>query len=968
MTALPFWSLIPTFIALAGTITLFFFARRHKWAEPVIAEPEPAVEKIAESESIERDLKSRVAFFISQHRWEVLLAGVTLALIIYLFLFAPVQITGKVSIKPMEPGRPFFFLHWQRNVLNIFYYEAATISNLLTGLLALALVIAAMIKRSRSQLQTALLWSLLSLASAAQWCLGRGTEVGLGIILYLISALGFFVWARMTNRQIDINLNQPAKINRNLEIVLVVAMIALASFGRLFELQTIPYGIEGDEAKWTGEVVWLGVRGLVDFSGLYHRDALPTSFYMQTPFHKLFGPSIFIARFEVAFFSIIATLLFYLFLRRITNIPLALLSAWLLSASIFDISASRLANVESHVKLWPILTLLLLAWAINSRRWPAYVISGIALALGLLTYDTVWPLLLVATIICIIEISRQNVNLAEKIRFLTALLAPSVFALPILIPYFVSRLSYYEFSDKGWEAGLSTLWPYFVNVLESWYIFTNPDFLYNRAGPLVNAILLPWITMGFFAALATIRQRFSYWTLIWLVLFIFPVPIAAHTPLGRVYYAGLPAVYALAALGLFLFSRDSLRTLGKTLQPVFFTFALTMLIWLPLLNFYIYFNEIDDAEDRQIRREIAEITSAVAGPETLIVLPSAPHGNEPLNNEYQMIELFMLAKVPTEEIKDSYKNVALDDLMPALPYGLTDRPNLEIILDKIITSDREKRDALAKALQRCYPEGDLTEGYFFDRFSMPASVLAKPACLSASLNIEITPNQRVNWSLSQSTVTSLSLQCGVQSVDHILLEAETLPPPPGWQAETAFAIDWSGSGFMLDNYSSVPIDYEFEASASEKIYVWTRTLKRVADNSPLQLKINEQVETVSDAEGEELNKWIWERVGPFDVPAGQNILTISRTYVDDPFGFMAIFLDTFIITPDENFLPEQDQYLPLPPQRFNFSSEQNQGQFMLNLEPGIYQCYASVDGKQKLVDNYGNDPIKSNVILIEIKP
>ena len=173
---------------------------------------------------------------------------------------------------------------------------------------------------------------------------------------------------------------------------------------------------------------------------------------------------------------------------------------------------------------------------------------------------------------------------------------------------------------------------------------------------------------------------------------------------------------------------------------------------------------------------------------------------------------------------------------------------------------------------------------------------------------------------------------------------------------------------MLDNYSSVPIDYEFEASASEKIYVWTRTLKRVADNSPLQLKINEQVETVSDAEGEELNKWIWERVGPFDVPAGQNVLTISRTYVDDPFGFMAIFLDTFIITPDENFLPEQDQYLPLPPQRFNFSSEQNQGQFMLNLEPGIYQCYASVDGKQKLVDNYGNDPIKSNVILIEIKP
>jgi hypothetical protein len=146
-------------------------------------------------------------------------------------------------------------------------------------------------------------------------------------------------------------------------------------------------------------------------------------------------------------------------------------------------------------------------------------------------------------------------------------------------------------------------------------------------------------------------------------------------------------------------------------------------------------------------------------------------------------------------------------------------------------------------------------------------------------------------------------------------------------------------------------------------------LKRAADNSPLQLKINEQqVATVSKAVDADLNKWIWERVGPFDIPAGKNNLTIARPYVDDPMGFMAIFLDTFIITPDENFLPEQDQYVPLPIQNFRFTSEQSQGQFILDLEPGIYQCYASVDGKQKLVDNYGHAPIKSNIVLIEIKP
>lgn len=164
-------------------------------------------------------------------------------------------------------------------------------------------------------------------------------------------------------------------------------MIAFAAFARFYQLDSFPYGIEGDEAKWTAEVVWLGLRGEPDISALYHRDALPVSFYMQTLFHRIMGPSLYAARFEVALFSVIAALVLYMYLRQVAAMPLALLASWLAAASIFDISASRLANVESHVKLWPILTFAILAFAIKIRHWAAFAVAGIALALGLLTYD-----------------------------------------------------------------------------------------------------------------------------------------------------------------------------------------------------------------------------------------------------------------------------------------------------------------------------------------------------------------------------------------------------------------------------------------------------------------------------------------------------------------------------------------------------------------------------------------------------
>ncbi|NWF63492.1 MAG: glycosyltransferase family 39 protein, partial [Chloroflexi bacterium] len=509
MDLTPIWTLIPTGASIVLGLVLLALGQRQRWSDPVPTETSPTRE--AAQSQISGDFKTRVHTFLEAHRRELLLTAVCLGVLTYALLSAPVQINGEIATSPKEPGRPFYFIHWQRNHLFYFYHQTASVSNAVTGLLALTLTMIAGFRKSAQMARTGLLWSFMSLAGSAQWMVSGSVQFPIGVVLYLLAGAGLLFWSLISQTRIESDLEESHPIAFKWEAVFVILIIALASFGRLFALQNIPYGIEGDEAKWTAEVVSLGLRGDPDSNGLYHRDALPVSFYMQTLFQRMMGPSLFAGRFEVAIFSIIATFVFYLLLRQITNQPLALVAAWLLSSCVFDISASRLANVESHVKIWPILTLALLAWALHKKHWTHHAISGIALTLGLLTYDTVWPLGLVALLITVVEARRNKDTLRNAIQNLAAMLTPVLLSMPFIIPYLSSRLSYYEIGSKGWEAGAIVLWKHFLDVVISWYVAVKQDFIYNRTGPILNGFLLPWLTFGLIAAASTLMKRLSFW-------------------------------------------------------------------------------------------------------------------------------------------------------------------------------------------------------------------------------------------------------------------------------------------------------------------------------------------------------------------------------------------------------------------------------------------------------------------------
>ncbi len=950
---------LATFVA---SLILLFIAVRKKWPVEIPSTEPPDDPEKGILLTRQSSIRERIKIFVEKYRWELILGAGISAILLFALIFAPPRLNGEIAIRPHFPGRPFYNLHWVRDFLSTYYDKIWVWSSASLSLICLTLLAWAIMKRSGLGAQFVVLCSALNLAGVGQWLLHVPQHQATGKIFYFIAMYGFGVWAWAAHKRLVKDLERKP-VTQATEVWLILGLLLLTSFNRLYALQAIPYGIEGDEAKWTSEAVNLGIRGVPDGSGEYHRDALPVSYYLQTPLHRLLGASLFAARLTVVLLSIVATLIFYWLLRQISVVPVAVIATYLLSISIFDISASRLANVESFVKIWPVLGLALLALAVRMRRWQVYGLSGLAIALGMLTYDTVWPLFVVVVVIAFIELARQGEKLHARMSSIAALITPTLLALPVLIPYLTSRLDYYEFGEKGLNQDTAvTLAQYFGNVLHTWFIAMNSDFLYNRHGPLLNALLLPLLVLGMVIAFSLIKKKISYWTLLWAGLVIFPVPILTNSPFGRIYYPALPAVYTLVALGLFFFWKETNRFFGVNLKPIIIAGTLVPLIWLPLANLFIYFNEVYDDDDRLMRREIAEFASQAADVDTIILLPATPGADTPLNNEYQMLELFMLKKIPSSELEAAYLYVAPEELMSGITSKANQYQKIEIIFDK------DKTEALTKTLPLCFPRGTLTEGEFFNRFSLSGSEAKHINCSYVTLKIELEEDNKLNWKLSEGATQRLELHCDVHQADFSWFELEDLYMGNGWQTETEFAPGWNGKGFAMDNYGSGPLALGISPERLQSYYIWVRYYKRTTVESSAYLNIDNNQFQFADINEKELKSWIWERIGPVDIDIDSQI-SISHIHKDDPQSFMAIFMDSLVITPDIEFSPEANIWDSKSPKVFSFEQPQSNGIVLLDLPPDSYRCKVTVESEIPVVDLLGvtSPYVISNTIEFEIR-
>ncbi|MBT3390931.1 MAG: hypothetical protein HN413_11040 [Chloroflexi bacterium] len=906
--------------------------------------------------------------------WSRWLALIGLAGILYFIFFAPPRIGGSVHITPNQSGRPFYNFHWQQEYISKNPDQIGLAISLGGSLLSLLALTSGLWQRRRETVQAALLLAGLTLAALGQWLLGIDM-LPVGAVYYGLAALALIHWLISARQRLRVDLSErPAWLPAN-EIWLLVALVALAAFARFYVLRSIPYGVEGDESKWIFEVVELMIDGEAESSGEYHRDALPGSFYMQAPFQRA-AVGIFSARVAVVLYSILGTLAFYWLLRQIAPLPLAALGTFFLSISVMDISASRLANVESHVKLWPILALALLALALQRGRWQLFALSGLALAAGLLTYDTVLPVFGVMLLALVIEFFAGRVALKKALQNLAAFLLPPLLTLPLLLPYFNSRLRYYQIEEKGWNEGWwPTLWENLGQVVQSWFVDTRFDFIYNRQGPILNAVLLPLFFVGIIFAFGTLRQRVSRWALLWMILLLIPVPVLTASPFGRVYYPGLPAVYALIALGGYVLVRELARLLKPNLSPLGLILVIAFLGWLPFYNAYLYFNGVGDPADRQIRREIGEFALDAAQDGAHLYLPYWPIANDPLFIEWQIAELYLHQELAADEIAAAYEQVPLDDFLPRLAADAAAWPAVDILIDTQTSTQRDAWDAMRATLLNCYPGGVLTKGHLFERYHLEVAQLVSPACtpvrlqLAQGIEAEDADPSALPWNLSNGSVDSLRVVCEQEPQNLLWVEGEDMTLGPGWARDVAFVEGWQGSGYLVDNYGSQAATYHTEFAAGEAVYVWVRSYKRVADNAPAQMSLDSQQLIFADSAQTALNKWVWERLGPYETSSEMQDWRIERPYDAPPPEFIALFIDNVVFTSDSNFSPLGESGRSVVHDAiYEFETAASEGYLQINLPAGRYFCRVGLDGGAQFTNAYGNPEVWSNSVELNLEP
>ena len=355
-------------------------------------------------------------------------------------------------------------------------------------------------------------------------------------------------------------MSLPSPTLRRLEWLFLAAILLVAAFLRLYQLDVIPPGFTHDEAAHGQDAIAIlhGARPVYETVG-YGRE--PLYDYAIALVMAILNRTDYLAvRLTSVLFGLLTVLASYLLIRHLFDVPTALLTAAMLAVSFWAIATSRQAL--RSVMLPALLALATYFWqrgttSLNARRSTLhFALAGILLAATLWTYmaaRATWVLFVVGPLLYAI-LDRERFKRHWRSMALTlvvgALLAAPMFVWLQMHPGVEQRLSQLGEPVRLLASGNPS--EVVKNTLEALGMFTfraDPLWLYNIPGkPWLDPVTGVLFYAGLLIALRNWRKPAHLLALAWLAVGTFPSMMTGLVASGTRAVAVQPVLYLFPAL------------------------------------------------------------------------------------------------------------------------------------------------------------------------------------------------------------------------------------------------------------------------------------------------------------------------------------------------------------------------------------------------------------------------------------
>jgi hypothetical protein len=620
------------------------------------------------------------------------------------------------------------------------------------ALLAAAVALGApmlVLARSRPAARRALVALAILLAFALGELLLLRHLTVFGALLFILGA-ALFVLGRPWSWA-EVEPSPPRGYHRLLMIALVIAAIGVGAGLRFWRLGDIPYGIEQDEMAWTVGAAHATYSDAYDEVNVqtysFQRDLLPTSSFQERLFFDRFGMSLGTARLENAVFSTAAIVVFYLLVSRLAGGTTALIATLLLAISTLHIASARQAHVESHVLFWVVLSYLLFWLAVRQRSLALSLATGISMVLGLWTYETYNMTVAVIVGSFFLFAFSDRKRWRFHIQSMALLLLPLALITREEIRHAGARRSFQFSRFDAMRASLhGPIWErawhilsYFGDNLRTLFenVFvrqTSPGFefpMIRTAGPMVMAAVLPLAALGVLLILRAPARREHIFVLLWMALQLLTVPMVLGVGWGRVLLPGVLVLFVLAGTGGAFLLKRLASAYGRQSWVVAGT-TLVLGVALVAVGARAYFYEVQDPEDRVIRREVVDTISAQRDTSAFVMIPSKSGQITPREGLLRPSAAdmrFLLGKPPdlaAAEKRFRYANI--DDLLKQVQSTHWTSGPLDILMPHRNQDPRLPVPPQEAGVRDCYDVKAISTGKYVDMLQITEESLANPDC------------------------------------------------------------------------------------------------------------------------------------------------------------------------------------------------------------------------------------------------